>query len=367
VDATPPNDSGADTGSDSDTSAQFTGPAQPQFIGRFDTVTSMPNQDMAWSGSAVDVRFRGTKVSVHLHGDANQLNGTPVQNEFSVTLDGQALAKLKIDPTNDTYVLKDSVAAGMDHEITIFKETEAQIGVVTFSGFDFGDGSMVLPSRVVTRHLEFIGDSITCGYGVLGANNMCTYSSDTQEESKAFGALTATALSAQGSYICYSGKGVYRNNDNTTTNTMRDLYPLTLPDGNLTWDFTAAPHPDAVVINLGTNDFAYGTPIPDMAMFVNAYKSLVTTVRSKHPNAYILLTLGPMLGDFDADVPMRLTTARTDIQAVVDSFKSDPKVAFLEFPAQDPSMSACDFHPNQATHQSMSAQLVTALKTALGW
>jgi lysophospholipase L1-like esterase len=372
TDAKVPKDSGtptptpeSDGGTPEQGMGQFTGPAAPQFAGRIDM--SVPTAPvMAWSGSSITVRFRGTKAAVKLHqSDPDPMFGP---NYISATLDGQPIPRFVLGSA-DSYSLAATVAAGQDHELTVVKESEAAVGTVTFNGFDFGDGSMILPSRAVTRRIEFIGDSITCGYGVLAANGdpMCGSFSQVEQVTKTFAADAANALGAQPTFIAFSGKGVYRNYDATTDLTMKDLYGLTSPLAAGDFDFTSAPQPDAVVVNLGTNDFAASTTAnPPQSDFTAAYRALLGTVRQKHPNAVVVVTLGPMLSDTYPTGLMALSTARMYIQSVVTGLK-DSKIVFFEFDPQDATMVACDFHPTAATQKAMGDALVGQLKTLLHW
>src|SRR6476620_9643968 len=85
--------------------------------------------------------------------------------------------------------------------------------------------------------MEFIGDSITCGYGIEGGNATCPFevklrdaTTDTGEPLKkkngdplvitmpvterqylSYTAAAARALDADAVTICWSGKGVYKN------------------------------------------------------------------------------------------------------------------------------------------------------------
>ncbi len=206
-----------------------------------------------------------------------------------------------------------------------------------------------------------IGDSITCGYGDEGAGPNCSFSADTEDEYLAYGALTARALDAAHVSVSWSGKGIFRNYDGSTTATMPTLYDLTQPtDTTSTWDTTKYT-PDVVVIDLGTNDFATGDPGQP---YVTAYSAFVTKLRAYYPKAYIVCALGPMLAD------PNLTTARGYIQSVVSARTTagDSRISFVEFTAQDGSLGyGCDYHPTLATHRQMSTKLVAAIKTLTGW
>jgi hypothetical protein len=88
---------------------------------------------------------------------------------------------------------------------------------------------------------------------------------------------------------------------------MPEVYDRTDPtDPTSKWDFTKYT-PDIVVINLLQNDSwlvnmperaefknKFGTKKPDEAYIIDAYKSFVTSIRSKYPNASIICALGSM-------------------------------------------------------------------------
>lgn len=120
--------------------------------------------------------------------------------------------------------------------------------------------------------------------------------------------------------------------------------------------------PHAVVINLGTNDFAQWTP--DEAAFKNAYRGFLAYVRGKYANAWLVLAVGPMLGGAE------YTTLRTWLNALVAerAGAGDSRAAVIEFPTQDGTLGyGCDWHPSAAEHDAMADLLVPLLQTKLGW
>ena len=125
------------------------------------------------------------------------------------------------------------------------------------------------------------------------------------------------------------------------------------------WDFGRF-QPDAVVINLGTNDLSTISD-PDKATFEAAYKGLLTRVRQAYPNARILCTNGPLLSGTE------LATVRGYIGNVVASL-GDPKITTFEIEPQDGSDGyGCQYHPSLQRHQKVAAVVTGALKSALGW
>lgn len=59
--------------------------------------------------------------------------------------------------------------------------------------------------------LNFIGNSITCGYGVESENPKDPFTYDTENHFYTYAARTARALKAQHLVVARSGIGIYRN------------------------------------------------------------------------------------------------------------------------------------------------------------
>ncbi|MBN1609440.1 MAG: endo-1,4-beta-glucanase [Polyangiaceae bacterium] len=329
-----------------------TGTPEVRLIGRMDT-SDAAGPKFAWSGSGMIARFSGTSVGVKLSG-----------GQYTVVLDGAVKDTLK--PTsNATTSIAQGLTAG-EHTIELYRRTEANQGVTQLLGLDFGDGQLLAPAAAATRRLEVIGDSITCGYGNEGPDENCGFSADTENHYLTYEAIAARNLGAELVTIAWSGKGVvcnYGDDANSCTNPLPTYYDRTLPElVSSQWDF-AKFQPDAVVINLGTNDLSTDQD-PTQQEFESGYKAFLQHIREKNPNAYILCTNGPMLTGTDLD------TVRGYIDDVVQELKTegDTQVGSFEFEPQDPGDGlGCDWHPSIKTHQKMATVLETALKSALGW
>ncbi len=329
------------------------GPIGPRFIGRFDM--SNPSAPVfEWSGTAISLRFSGTAIGVTLSDGASDV--------FEVVLDGMQTVVPTISGTNK-YMLGTGLAAG-PHDLLLYRRTEAFFGDTTFGGFDIDTSAYLPGDPVPTRRLEVIGDSISAGYGDEGTYP-CTFVPATENQFLTYEALAARSVGADLYTEAWSGIGIIRNTGGDTTNpTMPTRYPLTLPNkGAVTgnnWDFSKYV-PDALVINLGTNDFSTGDP---GTAFQTAYTTFVTSLRGHYPKARFYLAVGPMLSGTAYD------QAKAYINGVIGARSSagDKNVALLEFGTQDPADGlGCDSHPTLTTHQKMSVKLVAALTADLGW
>jgi lysophospholipase L1-like esterase len=324
-------------------------PEEVHLVGRFDT-SDPKGPRLAWSASAVVARFTGASISARLHDEGN--------NYFLVVVDGKPSGLVGSYRGRELYPLASGLGPG-EHEVMLYKRTEAKLGEVQFGGFvPDAPGKLVPVSPRRGRRIELIGDSITAGYGNEGTSPTCPFRPSSENEYLAYGAITARNLGAEHVTIAWSGKTILG---------MAELYDRTLPARtDSPWD----PHtwvPDVVVMNLGTNDFARGDP--GASTFTRNYESMIQRVRAAHPHALIVCALGPMLSDRYPEGAACLTHARKYITQVVDAVRArgDTRVTFLEFPVQDPTTAGCDFHPNLTTHRQMADELTAVLKTQMGW
>jgi len=318
------------------------------FVGRVEG--DADSARFAWSGTGVVARFEGTSVAVELGGG----------QEYTVVIDGTVGPKLTA--TNGMNTLASGLAAG-PHTVELYRRTEAAQGESEFLGFDFGGGTLLAPPTPPARRLEFIGDSITCGYGNEGPDMNCGFTPETENHYLTYAAITARTLEAELSTVAWSGKGVvcnYGDAADSCTNPLPTYYARTLPnDANSAWDFSRFV-PDAVVVNLGTNDFST-TSDPSETEFVSGYRAFLEQIRLAYPNAHILCTNGPMLSGTD------LTTVRSYLASAVQSM-ADAKISTFDIEAQDGSDGyGCDWHPSLERHEKVAEVVTAALRSKLGW
>ncbi|MEO7035604.1 MAG: SGNH/GDSL hydrolase family protein [Polyangiaceae bacterium] len=326
------------------------GPTGPRFIGRFDS-SNAAAPVFAWSGTAISLRFQGTAISATLTDGGNNVFEVVVDGKHSV-LPAQAGTK------------KYGLATGLDngaHDLVLYRRSEALFGETTFNGFDLPASAFLPGDPAPSRRLEVIGDSISAGYGNEGTFP-CSFGAPTENHYLTYGALAARALQAELYTEAWSGIGMLRNNDGSTVDTMPQLYPRTLPGSTTSvWNFVQYT-PDAVLINLGSNDFAKGDP---GLAFQMLYADFVEMLRGHYPAARFFLAVGPTLDGAS------YTQALAYLRGVVDTRATlgDQNLVVLEFGTQDATADGigCDYHPSRKTHQKMAEKMVSALKADLLW
>ncbi|MGD9154324.1 MAG: SGNH/GDSL hydrolase family protein [Bacillota bacterium] len=328
-----------------------------RLIGRFDTGDSA-GPKFAWSSTTIKANFTGTSISVNLKSTGD--------NWFNVVVDGVVRTPVNITSSTAMPVLLASGLTCGTHTIELIKRTEAWVGEVQFLGFSVEDGKLLPPPQASARRIEFIGDSITCGYGNEGTSQYEDFTTQNENAYLAYGSVTARSLGADQIAVAWSGKGVIRNFINyggDINETLPQVYPRVLPSNTtLTWDFRKWI-PQVVVINLGTNDFLC-TGVPDETAFISTYLKFVQQIRSQYGDAHIYCAIGPMLSDDSlSDIRNYVTTVVNQLIAAGGS-----KIHFIEFPMQDGSLGYGEnWHPSVATHAQMADQLVRQIKTDLGW
>jgi lysophospholipase L1-like esterase len=318
-------------------------------IGRFDT-SDVDGPRFGWPGTTIASRFSGTEIAISLDDTG--------ANQFSVWIDGEEQAVLSPKGGAGTFTLASGLPDG-EHDVRVSRRTESFFGPTQFLGFP---GAILVDTAGQGRMIELVGDSITCGYGVLGEKATCGFSADTESELDAWGGLTAAALDAGHVAIAYSGKGVYRDREGSTVDQMPALFErIFADDPESAWDFAYTP--DVVVINLGTNDFAEGDPgVP----FRDAYGTFIAAVRARYPEAWIIAATSPMLSDGFPQGEMQRTVARAHLEAIVAA-AADARVVFLDLEEQVFEELGCDYHPGTLTAQSMAAALTAEIRARTGW
>jgi hypothetical protein len=333
-----------------------------RWVGRVDASdTAVPA--FTWSGTGFVASVSGSSIAVKL--------GTKGSSDavfFQPVIDGVPGQRFSVSTPEQIVSLGTGLAGG-EHVVELYRESEGKFADSQFRGFS--EGTLGTPPAAPGRLLEIVGDSISAGFGNLGSEEHpnygpdpdggCEFSTETQSAYLTYGAMAARQVGADASIVALSGWGAYRDNTNSKFGTLSKVYENTLGVRSMPlWTF--GQQADAVVINLGTNDFSAGDP--GQAEFEGAYTALLRTIRAKYPDAFIFCMIGPLL------YGSGLSSATSYITAVVaaENAAGDARVKLLNFGQQNSSLgTGCSYHPNVTVHTQMAGQLVAELRAALGW
>ncbi len=231
-----------------------------------------------WSGVYMEIRFKGSYLALEL--------SDTKRNYLNFWIDGEEQEKLTSEGDHSTLVLFNDPEAKGEHLIRLQKATEAEQGRITLHSLTT-DGRLLSTEELKRgRHIEFYGDSLTCGYGTESLSGSDPFQPETENCRYAYAALTADHFGADYNLVSHSGRGLVRNygdaeqlSDPTTTMSARALR-LYDEDPESAWEFEKSPYrPNAIVITLGTNDFST-PPHPTEEQYIEGYRSLIEKLRT---------------------------------------------------------------------------------------
>lgn len=271
-----------------------------------------------------------------------------------------------------------------ENHIVLFDSPEEKtvtVRVMKFSECAFGyaglkrleiDGTLLdVPSTPLRDQLklEFIGDSITCGYGIEGVWEKDTFTTAQERPDKAYAFLTAKALGADIQLCSWSGIGLISNYVDPETIMLPDTHWLMQANWPYTdkslslrlglepevWDGSKY-QPDIVVIHLGTNDISWVRGMEERRLEYTAQlRHLIEAVHRRSPKAKICCCLG-IMGEALND----------SVKEAVELFKKDfPTVtakAVLFTQQLESDGIGADWHPSALTHKKAAALLAAALR-----
>ncbi len=324
------------------------------------------------SGSGAEFSFVGQKAEIVLKGDSIA-EGTENLARIGIYVDGERVIEDQMDRPSKSYTVWESEQE-QQVSIRIVKLSEAAMSTVGIEEIRVEAREGIEPTPARSRKIEFIGDSITCGYGVDDPSGQQPFSTATEDATSAYAYLTAQALDADYSLVSYSGYGIISgytdNGEKLLTHILPDYYEkLAKSEGRLNgtlnpldidWDFNRFV-PDLIVINLGTNDDSYAQDHADrQEEFAERYVDFLHTVRRRNPEAPILCTLG-IMGD-------RLYPFVEQAVARYVSETGDTQVSAMRFDVQQAEDGyGSDGHPSAATHAQAAGKLAAHIRTLLGW
>ncbi len=326
-----------------------------------------------YSCSGAEFRFTGKKISAVLTSDVKADTPDIFLPQCAVLIDGEMTLRFELKEPEKEYVLFSS-----DEERTVdfqlIKMSEAAFGKVGIKEFITDSDIPPAPVPKSSRRIEFIGDSITCGYGIEGVVNIDQFNTRQENPYKAFASQTARRFGAEYHLVSWSGIGIYSSWVEDTVEEPNDgwLSPMIYlcTDAGLSndlgrkpfdeWDFSQfVPH--VIVINLGTNDQSFTKGIPEREqIFGDKYYDYLKLIREKNPESEIICSYGAM------NDPLCETVRKTAEKFSADN--NDSRIHYLRYTTHtDADGMGADFHPSQNTHDRMTDELTAKIKEVTGW
>ncbi len=256
---------------------------------------------------------------------------------FSVYVDGVE-TRMKVDgiygmESKQTLLVASGLKKGK-HEFEIYRDTEFAHGTLTVLSVELNG---VLLERPADKklHIEFLGDSITAGYGNLTLRELMEDDASGPAKSdgtETYAFLAAKQLDADVTTVARSGLAF-------SYNSVEDYWKQVSYARSSLGEYKPTRKSDVVVINLGTNDHSnYEKQGLTIQQVQDRAVELIKLVKSTRPDAKIVWMYG-MMG----------TTIETNIKAAIEECGGEASGIYY-FRGEN-NNDGGGWHPSQKAHQ----------------
>lgn len=336
-----------------------------------------------WTASGIELCADGSELTIVVTSDYEYF-----EQWVRIELDGYSLIRMPLNKGTNRITAYRGADPSVKKIVRLYKEVQAMpddpsamllVDMVETDGLLYE-----LPGR--ERKIEFIGDSITSGEGMAGAEQMMDWISAVFSTKDHYTGKVAQALNADYRIISQSGWGVQCGWNNDPHSVIPPHYTRVcgVIKGDRNQKLGAGEEndfggwrPEVVVVNLGTNDsISYEMPewidedgtvyrqkkLPDGSCepesrerFVSAVTSFLKTLRECNPDAQILWVYG-MLDD----------SLREQIEEGLERHiaeTGDRKAHYLGLPDTLEAWLGSRAHPGPLSHEAAANVISQWIKT----
>ena len=321
--------------------------------------------------------FPGIQIAATFEGTSLRMMAKPKSGYFMAQIDQAEPFKVSFMGERDSVVTIATALPDGKHQVRLMYVIEGYEMYPEFWGFVLDEGKKLVDAPAFSdRKIEFIGNSITCGYGNEGLKKEEHFDYATENHYYSYASITARSLNAQHWVVARSGIGAYRNYNGPRTGN---------PESNMLvqyeyigyawkpelrqqatflkerWDF-GRYQPDVVCINLGTNDLS--TPNFDLTLLKQNYHKLLKMVRQHNPNAKIVFLTGTMLYEKECALQKQVLN---EVAAEAKKAGDKEVYRFDMEPINGEKWYGNDWHPNVYMDEKMAGELTAYLRKLMNW
>ena len=321
--------------------------------------------------------YPGVQIAASFEGTSLRMIAKPCSGYFIAQIDQAEPFKVAFRGERDSVVTLATALPNGVHTVRLMYAIEGYEFFPEFWGFVLDKGKKLVETPALpSRKIEFIGNSITCGYGNEGLKKEEGFDYATENHYYSYASITSRNLNAQHWVVARSGIGAYRNYGEAKTGSPRSCMPVQYEYTGYAWDLKLREEatflrekwdfsryqPDVVCINLGTNDLS--TNNYDLELLKQGYQKLLKLVRQHNPKAKIVFLTGSMLYNQELKEACQLLD---DITAEAKKTGDKEVYRFDMSPISGDAFYGNDWHPNIYQDEKMAAELTAYLQKLMGW
>ena len=278
----------------------------------------------------------------------------------------------------DTFYTKQTlkIASGLEageHTIAVSKSVDSKNGGLYIYSASF-NGKLTNTAEK-TRKIQFVGDSITSGFGVVTKSydplGIVTDGVYTDKTYSYYSYANVVADTLDADYYSVSNGGWYFSSSESADIENKSITRI-YDEQSMLIELGAYDHsvwqPDVVVINLGTNDAtlkdADGNLVVTAEQYMTDVAVMIDQVRAANPNAKIIWAYGAM-GD-TSNMPEG--GLEDWIIAAIESYNADKEAAmqvtYVTLPTYQNGLWS---HPNVDGQQAIGEALASEIAALMGW
>ena len=203
--------------------------------------------------------------------------------------------------------------------------------------------------------VEFIGDSLTSGFGNNGMTNGITE----VDWNKTWCSHLCDHFNWEAMVHSYSCMGLVQDSSGRRTNQISERRTRILgTDETTVFDFSTFPA-KYVFILIGNNDFGFGISNQLRISFMKKMKEMIETIIQNYGNdIHIFLVDGPIMAKRHIELFHSIPTEFKDLNITISNISCE-----LDF--DDKKLIGCQNHPTEKGHQSMADQLIPQIEKIL--
>lgn len=304
---------------------------------------------LSWSNSGIEFCAEFERFTVYF---GDYVSEMPAY--VKIYVDGKEF-KHAVSGKNSAAVLEGFKNA--PHTVKILRISEGDVLLTVKFIRIFGIRAEFLepPRKSRGLKLEFLGDSITCGFGVTASSEQNVFLTSEEDSTQTYAFLTAKALGAEIRTVSISGQGIVHSCGDSVGIRMEEILKLKARGRSDVYTPEKDWQPDFFILNAGTNDKCEHT---DGDTFFRYSEKLLSDIREMYPKAHIIWLYGMMSKNF-----------LKQVDAVAGSFAhSDGNFSYLFADSVwDNRQKLCGAigHPNTLASEKVSKQLIKLIEKKL--